>query len=128
VRKFQDLRAMSMTFNMRAQAAIPYREHRNLSSLAGLFSPREKTRMTITRGRGSEHGERVMELRVQLKVCEGRGCLWYRAQTQQGVYCKECEVKLKDFPTPDSRKRRGRPGRKPLIRIWAAIEATGGTQ
>lgn len=69
-----------------------------------------------------------MELRVQLKICEGCGCLWYRAQTQGSVYCRECEVKLSDFPTPESRKRRGRPGRKPHTRIWKAVEAMGGVQ
>jgi hypothetical protein len=26
-----------------------------------------------------------MELRVHLKVCEGCGCLWYRAQNQESV-------------------------------------------
>ena len=69
-----------------------------------------------------------MELRVQLKVCEGCGCLWYRAQNQGSVYCRECEIKLNEFPTPESRKRRGRPCRKPLTRVWAVVEATGGTQ
>jgi hypothetical protein len=69
-----------------------------------------------------------MELRVQLKVCEGCGCLWYRAQTQAGVYCHGCEVKLKDFPAPESRKRRGRPSRKPVARIWAVAEETAVAQ
>ena len=69
-----------------------------------------------------------MEMRVQLKICEGCGCLWYRAQTQVSVYCKECESKLKEFPTPESRKRRGRPSRKPLIRVWAVADTTGGAQ
>jgi uncharacterized Zn finger protein (UPF0148 family) len=69
-----------------------------------------------------------MDLRVQLKICEGCGCLWYRAQTQGSVYCKECEVKLQDFPTPESRKRRGRPGRKTLVSVWAVAEATGGAK
>ncbi len=69
-----------------------------------------------------------METRVQLKICEGCGCLWYRSQSQDTVYCKECEVKLQDFPTPESRKRRGRPARKPHIRVWAALEALGGAQ
>ena len=36
------------------------------------------------------YGESVMELRVQIKVCEGCGCLWYRVQTQETVYCREC--------------------------------------
>jgi hypothetical protein len=69
-----------------------------------------------------------MELRVQLKVCEGCGCLWFRAQTHGSVYCQECETKLQDFPPPESRKRRGRPGRKPLVRVWTAAEAMGGAQ
>ena len=67
-----------------------------------------------------------MELRVHLKVCEGCGCLWYRAQTQGGVYCSGCEEKLKDFPTPESRKRRGRPVSKSLVRVWAVAESVGG--
>ncbi len=68
-----------------------------------------------------------MDLCVQLKVCEGCGSLWYRAQTHGGVYCRGCEVKLKDFPSPESRKRPGRPARKPVARIWAVAEAIGGT-
>jgi hypothetical protein len=69
-----------------------------------------------------------MELCVQLKVCEGCGCLWYRAQTQETVYCKECETKLRDFPSPETRKRRGRPSRKTLVRVWAVCETTGGAE
>ncbi len=69
-----------------------------------------------------------MELRVQLKICEGCGCLWYRTQAQGSVYCRRCETKLKDFPTPESRKRRGRPARKTLFRVWAVAEATGGAE
>ena len=66
-----------------------------------------------------------METRVYLKVCEGCGCLWLRAQSQAGVYCAECADKLREFPTPGSRRRRGRPSRKPVDSIWAA-EAFGG--
>lgn len=72
-----------------------------------------------------------MELRVQLKICEGCGCLWYRAQTHVSVYCRGCEVKLKDFPSPESRKRRGRPARKPPTRVWSTVDAVqvlGGTR
>ena len=69
-----------------------------------------------------------MELRVQLKVCEGCGCLWYRIQTQGSVYCKECEAKLRDFPSPESRKRRGRPPRKSPVRVLAMAAAAGGAQ
>jgi uncharacterized Zn finger protein (UPF0148 family) len=69
-----------------------------------------------------------MDVRVQLKVCEGCGCLWYRAQTQGSVYCKDCELKLKDFPLPESRKRRGRPSRRRLPRVLAVAEGAGGAQ
>jgi hypothetical protein len=69
-----------------------------------------------------------MELRVQLKICEGCGCLWYRAQTQGSVYCRACETKLKDFPSPQSRKRPGRPARKVLARVWAVATEIGGAQ
>jgi hypothetical protein len=69
-----------------------------------------------------------MELRVHLKICEGCGSLWYRSQTQGSVYCKECEAKLKDFPTPESRKRRGRPVGKKLTTVWAVAEVSGGAQ
>jgi len=69
-----------------------------------------------------------MDLRVQLKVCEGCGCLWYRAQTQGSVYCLGCETKLKDFPSPESRKRPGRPRRKALARVWAVAAEPGGAE
>ena len=67
-----------------------------------------------------------MELRVQLKVCEGCGCLWYRALTHGSVYCLRCETRLKEFPTPQSRKRRGRPPRQRLARVYAVAEEPGG--
>jgi hypothetical protein len=69
-----------------------------------------------------------MEVRVQLKICEGCGSLFYRAQTQGSIYCRGCDVKLRDFPTPDSRKRRGRPGGKSLATVWAVAQAEGGAQ
>jgi len=119
---------MSMTTNKRAQAAIPYKGRRNLSCRAWFSSPRGTRSTEKTVGRRTEYGEWVMELRVLLKVCEGCGCLWYRAQTTGSVYCKRCEVKLKDFPSAESRKRRGRPGRRPVTRVWAASVALGGSQ
>jgi uncharacterized Zn finger protein (UPF0148 family) len=68
-----------------------------------------------------------MDLRVQLKICEGCGCLWYRAQYTGSVYCLRCETKLREFPSPDTRKRRGRPSRKMLAKVWA-VAAIGGAQ
>ena len=72
-----------------------------------------------------------MDLCVQLKVCEGCGCLWFRSHCQETVYCRECNEKLKDFPSPESRKRRGRPSRKPPARVFASVgtvRAMGGVR
>jgi hypothetical protein len=69
-----------------------------------------------------------MEERVQLKICEGCGCLWFRAQALGTVYCSECESKLRDFPSPGSRRPRGRPRLTQLPRVWAVAEAAGGVQ
>ncbi len=66
-----------------------------------------------------------MELRVQLKICEGCGSLFYRAEAEGKIYCHGCDRKLRDFPSPESRKRRGRPG-KTIPRIWAV--AAGGVR
>ena len=48
----------------------------------------------------------MMYLSVHLKVCEGCGSLWFRAE-QGCVYCGRCVQRLKDFPLP-SRMRRMR--------------------
>lgn len=81
-----------------------------------------------------------MDLRVQLKVCEGCGCLWYRTQNQRGIYCLGCDARLKQFPPVLSRKRPGRKTGVTLSRIWAVachseddnllipVEAAGGGQ
>jgi hypothetical protein len=69
-----------------------------------------------------------MELCVQLKVCEGCGCLWYRAQEHSSVYCKRCETKLTNFPTPETRKLPGPMRRRPRIKVWAVAEAMGGAE
>lgn len=63
-----------------------------------------------------------MDLRVQLKVCEGCGCLWYRAQNHRGVYCLGCDAKLKQFPSAESRRRRGPKPENTLVRIWAVAD------
>src|ERR1700684_2091913 len=60
-----------------------------------------------------------MELRINLKVCEGCGCLWYRTQIETRVYCAPCENRFKEFPTPQSRKRPGRPSKTTLSALFA---------
>ena len=69
-----------------------------------------------------------MELRVQLKICERCGCLWYRSQEEENVYCRQCLTRLREFPSPASRKRRGRPPGRQVARIWAVAEAMGGAE
>lgn len=70
-----------------------------------------------------------MEIKLQLKVCEVCGCLWFRVQGQAGVYCSDCAVKLRDFPEPETRKRRGRPcGKKQEVTAWPTAEAMGGAE
>ena len=65
-----------------------------------------------------------MELRIQLKVCEGCGCLWYRAQVETRVYCSQCYERFKDFPAPQSRKRRGRPKKTTLPTVFAVHDTS----
>src|SRR6266567_448040 len=88
--------------------------------------PGRKQHKNKIAGIASDHGEVEMDLRVQLKVCEGCGCLWYRAQNHSGVYCLGCDAKLKQFPSAESRRRRGPKKGTTLIRIWAVAEAAGG--
>jgi len=83
---------MSMTNNERTRLALPHNGKRDLSCRALFSSPAEQQSIGKTVGRRREYGEIVMDLRVQLKICEGCGCLWYRAQTHGSVYCKECET------------------------------------
>jgi hypothetical protein len=64
-----------------------------------------------------------MDLRVHLKICEACGCLWYRAQAQTCVYCTSCKERFKEFPTPLTRKRRGRP-RKIILPTVFAVQAS----
>ena len=65
-----------------------------------------------------------MELRVHLKVCEGCGCLWYRSQFDVSVYCVPCARRFKEFPTPQSRKRRGRPKKTILPTVFAVEDSS----
>jgi hypothetical protein len=70
-----------------------------------------------------------MEVRVHLKICEGCGCLWFRNQNEESVYCRDCVTRLREFPSPQTRKRPGRrPGQKTVARVWAVAAATGGAR
>src|SRR5277367_2870304 len=56
-------------------------------------------------------GETMTFMRVNLKVCEGCGGLWFRAQELSEVYCATCATRLRAFPAPRSRRVPGRPRR-----------------
>ena len=97
--------------------------------MTGSIYPGGRKQNNMTAGFTGTLGELVMELRVHLKVCEGCGNLWYRIQNQRSVYCKECETRLREFPLPESRKRRGpRPATAPMYRMLGVAEAAGGVQ
>jgi hypothetical protein len=75
--------------------------------------------MKTTAGIAINRGDVMMDLRVQLKVCEGCGCLWYRSQNQRRVYCNGCDTRLKQFPPVQSRRRPGPKTAITLARILA---------
>lgn len=55
---------------------------------------------------------------LHLKICEGCGRLWARSQATAQVYCRSCAIHFADFPTPGSRRQKGRPrkdGRRPAL-------------
>ena len=111
----------------RRHAAIPQTGHKKPGLPAVSLSP-AVCKAPEGSGGSLHHGESGMEMRVHLKICEGCGCLWFRAQSQVNVYCRDCETKLKDFPSPESRRRRGPRPRKALRRVWAVAETAGGAR
>jgi len=116
---------MSKTNDRDKRGAIPSRTLE--SCAASQFAPYLAGYGLGNNSRGStKHlGEHGMDLRVFLKVCEGCGCLWYRNQVESKVYCIRCSERLKDFPTVESRKRRGRPRKLDLPTVWAVADASG---
>ena len=60
-----------------------------------------------------------MYLRIFLKVCEGCGVLWFRAQDCPEIYCPGCARKLR--PVPQAKRTR-RPGRRGRHRIGVLTE------
>jgi len=69
--------------------------------------------------------QKMKHVCVELKVCEGCGGLWLRAQNTakpHGVYCRSCALRLSDFPAP---RGRSRAGRKRKVRL---VVCEGGTK
>ncbi len=71
-----------MTFHTRKTARVPPSGRQNPETRWLFpFTPGKFTKDQDSAGTRTTYGELVMELRaVQLKVCEGCGCLWYRTQ------------------------------------------------
>jgi len=49
----------------------------------------------------------MKDLRVNLKICEGCGALWLRAEAAGGVYCSHCAPVLAEFPSVSVCRRAG---------------------
>ena len=56
-----------------------------------------------------------------LKICEGCGALWLRAESLTGVYCRRCVQVLAEMP--EARERRGRQSGR-MRRPCRTIERT----
>jgi hypothetical protein len=73
-------------------------------------------------------------LRVELKVCEGCGALWFRLKNTNAVYCSPCSLQLSTFPEPRAmhpggRPSTGRPRRRPRVPgTCAARSSKAGTR
>jgi len=50
-------------------------------------------------------------LRIFLKVCEGCGSLWFRAQDSPDIYCPACSLRMRALPPVRRSRRPGRRGR-----------------
>lgn len=106
----------------RRKRCHPPAGHKNPARRPSLLTALRNSNQAPNRGPTTSSGENVMELRVHLKVCEACGCLWFRAQSETTVYCSTCHDRFKDFPTPQSRRRRGRPKKATLPTVFA-VEA-----
>jgi hypothetical protein len=65
-----------------------------------------------------------MEVLIELTTCRACGSLYYRPAAQAGWYCRSCVALFSNFPTVESRKRRGRP--KVLKAVYASADESGG--
>ncbi len=66
-------------------------------------------------------------LRVQLKVCEGCGGLWFRTETLVKVYCAGCTGKMAGHAKG---RVENRPGRRPKhrSRTQMQVQMQGGAE
>jgi hypothetical protein len=64
----------------------------------------------------------MTELRLDLKVCEGCGALWLRANRGR-VYCRSCAPLLAEFPAPRGLRRKPVAGSRRLVAVKATPQA-----
>ena len=64
----------------------------------------------------------------ELKVCEGCGALWVRTNAVDGVYCRGCAAKLKEFPAPRGKRAGGRKKQVRSVGCAAVVETKGGAR
>lgn len=79
-------------------------QRRTETTRQSLSSP-TSTPLSQKRPGGPPSGELMMYLQIFLKVCEGCGSLWFRAQDSPDVYCPSCAPRLTAIP-PSKRSRR----------------------
>ena len=77
------------------------------------FSNPRGNKFKTSRGRSLSAWRIMVYSRVYLKVCEGCGGLWFRAQDRTNVYCASCETRLRSFSRP-TKRRPGRPRKHTL--------------
>ncbi len=59
----------------------------------------------------------MMQVKMDLKVCEGCGGLWVRNGGEPGVYCRHCTVTLAEFPAPLAKRAIERKKRAAIHRL-----------
>jgi uncharacterized Zn finger protein (UPF0148 family) len=65
-------------------------------------------------------------LQVFLKVCEGCGILWFRAQNSIDVYCPACAQRMRSLPPVRPSRRHPRRGRPASARTSSSVRCNGG--
>ena len=64
----------------------------------------------------------MMYLKVYLKICEGCGNLWFRAENGTTVYCGSCAKRLECFPSPRQRRRPGGRRKKDVLAVAGGVQ------
>jgi hypothetical protein len=54
----------------------------------------------------------TLNVKMNLKICEGCGALWLRTELKGGIYCKRCTPMLAELPPSGKRGVRPAPIRR----------------